>query len=33
MWPLVAVMVLVGFYPTIIVALLNAANTALLKGL
>jgi NADH-quinone oxidoreductase subunit M len=33
MWPLVAVMVLVGFYPTIIVALLNGANTALLKGL
>ena len=33
LWPLVAVMVLVGVYPTIIVALLNGANTALLKGL
>jgi NADH-quinone oxidoreductase subunit M len=33
MWPLVIIMVLVGFYPTIIVALLNGANTALLKGL
>jgi NADH-quinone oxidoreductase subunit M len=33
MWPLVLVMVLVGFYPTVIVALLNGASTALLGKL
>ena len=33
MWPLVIVMVLVGLYPTVIVALLNGATTALLGKL
>ncbi len=33
MWPLVIVMVLVGFYPTVVVALLNGASTALLGKL
>jgi NADH:ubiquinone oxidoreductase subunit 4 (subunit M) len=32
-WPLVLVMVLVGFYPTVVVALLNGATTALLGKL
>ena len=33
MWPLVLVMVLVGFYPTVVVALLNGASIALLGKL
>jgi NADH-quinone oxidoreductase subunit M len=33
MWPLVIIMVLVGLYPTIVVALLNGATTALLGKL
>jgi NADH-quinone oxidoreductase subunit M len=33
MWPLVIIMVLVGLYPTVIVALLNGATTALLGKL
>ncbi|MCR4407178.1 MAG: NADH-quinone oxidoreductase subunit M [Anaerolineae bacterium] len=32
MWPLVVIMVLVGLYPSIIVALLNGAMTALLES-
>jgi NADH:ubiquinone oxidoreductase subunit 4 (subunit M) len=31
MWPLVAVMVLIGVYPPVIVNTINAATTALMK--